>query len=225
VVLDQNTLGSDIPSVAADLTRANGGAPNDIYRHAIKGFSIHVVEAVAIAISRDSRVDYVEEDGKVSLATTQTITYPDGPWGLDRSDQRSLPLDSAYTYNSNGTGVNVYVIDTGIWLSHQEFGGRARAGYDYFRNPADCLYGWDCAGHGSHVAGIIGGSTYGVAKNATLYSVRVFDCSPASTTSIIAAGIDWVTANHINPAVANMSVGASPSDVLDTATRNVLPQV
>jgi len=222
VVLDQNTLGSDIPSVAADLTRANGGAPKDIYRHAIKGFSIHVVEAVAIAISRDSRVDYVEEDGKVSLATTQTITYPDGPWGLDRSDQRSLPLDSAYTYNSNGTGVNVYVIDTGIWLSHQEFGGRALAGYDYFRNPADCLYGWDCAGHGSHVAGIIDGSTYGVAKNATLYSVRVFDCSPASTTSIIAAGIDWVTANHINPAVANMSVGASPSDVLDTATRKAI---
>jgi len=132
-------------------------------------------------------------------------------------------LTPPYTYISSGTGVNVYVIDTGIWLAHQEFGGRAFAAYDYFRNPSDCQYGYDCVGHGSHVAGIIGGSTYGVAKNVTLYSVRVFDCTQSGSTSSLTSGIDWVTAYHINPAVANMSFGGTPpSDVLDTATRNAI---
>ena len=155
---------------------------------------------------------YVEEDAVVSLDTTQA----DPPLGLDRIDQRDLPLDDAYTFGATGSGVTAYVIDTGIRLSHSEFAGRAILGVDVIGDtaqPGDETPGYDCNGHGTHVAGTIGGGTFGVAKGVTLVAVRVFDCASTGTTSSLLAGIDWVTQHHqpSTPAVANVSVAVIPS--------------
>src|SRR4029078_2876032 len=133
-------------------------------------------------------------------------THTDATWGLDRIDQHKLPLSGTFTYTNTGAGVTAYVIDTGIRTSHVEFGGRARAGWDFVDNDADAS---DCNGHGTHVAGTIGGGTYGVAKGVALVAVRVLDCGGSAPTSVVIAGIDFVTAQHQagDPAVANMSLG------------------
>jgi aqualysin 1 len=143
------------------------------------------------------------------------ITQSNPPWGLDRIGQRNLPLNAGYSYTTTGAGVNVYVIDTGIRRTHAQFGGRAFAGFDAFGGNTN-----DCNGHGTHVAGTIGGSTFGVAKGVRLFAVRVLSCSGSGSTSGVIAGVDWVTANHIDPAVANMSLGGGMSTALDTAVRN-----
>jgi len=213
VVLDDKTSVGNVASIAGELARLHGGSVRHIYRYALKGFSVYQLpEAAAIALSLDPRVEFVEEDGEVFAGTTQ-LNPPS--WGLDRIDQRDLPPDSSYSYTQDGTGVNVYVIDTGIRLTHQAFGGRAHFG-------ADCTVvdgNGNCAGtgtgdecnHGTLVASIVGGSTansqtsYGVAKNVTLYSVRVLNCSSSNFSTLI-AGVDWVTNNHVKPAVVNMSI-------------------
>jgi len=215
IVALRDGAGRGLPDVASDIARDYGGTLRFVYRHAFMGFSIQMIEARAFALSRDPRVAYVEEDGLVTADATQT----NATWGLDRVDQRDLPLNGTYTYNTTGSGVNGYIIDTGIRGTHQEFGGRALVGYDAVGDGQNTS---DCNGHGTHVAGTVGGNTYGVAKAITLYAVRVLDCNGNGTTSGVIAGVDWVTGHHASgtPAVANMSLIGGASSSLDTAVNN-----
>ncbi|MDN3296920.1 S8 family serine peptidase [Streptomyces ficellus] len=193
---------------AADL----GATPDLVFRSALKGFSTTMPKARAAALATDPRVAYVEQNATVRLNATQT----DATWGLDRVDQRNLPLSTTYTYTTSAANVHAYIIDTGIRTSHGEFGGRAVVGTDTVGGGQN---GQDCQGHGTHVAGTVGGRTYGVAKAAKLVAVRVLDCNGSGTTAGVIAGVDWVTANAVKPAVANMSLGGGASTTLDNAVK------
>jgi subtilisin family serine protease len=201
-------------AVAAEHSAELGADVTFVYRHALKGYAASVPAASLDELRADTRVDYVELDRTMRASTTQANAV----WGLDRIDQRALPLSTTYTYTATGSGVTAYIIDTGIRLTHSEFGGRAVAGFDAISAG---LIG-DCNGHGTHVAGTVGGSTYGVAKGVRLVAVRVLDCAGFGLNSWVIAGVDWVTGNHQagQPAVANMSLGGGPSSALDTAVRN-----
>jgi subtilisin family serine protease len=197
----------------ADFMRSvYGGKVNKVFKHALNGYAAEMTEDEAIALSEDSRVAFVEEDGVMYASATQT----GATWGLDRIDQRNRPLSGTYTYNWTGSGVRAYIIDTGIRTAHTQFGGRAAVSYDAFGGN-----GQDCNGHGTHVAGTVGGSTYGVAKSVLLRGVRVLNCSGSGSTSGVIAGVDWVRVNHVKPAVANMSLGGGASSALDTAVNNL----
>src|SRR6185503_10292796 len=218
VVFDDSVIGergdnSIAGYMAEDMARNYHGKLKHVYKHAINGFSVEMSEADAEAMAQDYRVLFVEEDGVVTADATQS----NPPWGLDRIDQRNRPLSGTYTYNWTGSGVRAYIIDTGIRTDHTQFGGRASNVFDAFGGN-----GQDCHGHGTHVAGTVGGSTYGVAKSALLRGVRVLDCSGNGATSGVIAGVDWVRLNHIAPAVANMSLGGGISSALDTAVNNLL---
>lgn len=218
VVLEDDAViaGGDYAAVLGrvqQVTRGRAAVPDHVYAFALRGFSAFMSEEDAVAISRDPLVAYVEEDSVIEAIATQT----NPPWGLDRIDQRDRPLSGTYSYTRTGSGVNVYVIDTGIRRTHTQFGGRAFHG---FTSINDGRGSTDCNGHGTHVAGTVGGTTYGVAKATRLFSVRVLSCSGSGSNSGVIAGVDWVRANHIKPAVANMSLGGGASSSLDTAVRN-----
>ncbi|HEU4711633.1 MAG TPA: S8 family peptidase [Pyrinomonadaceae bacterium] len=217
VVLDDTVVGekgpfSIAPYIASELANTHRGRIKDVYQNALNGFSVEMSEADAEALSQDFRVAYVEEDAVVQLDATQS----NPPWGLDRIDQRNRPLSGTYTFNFTASNVRAYVIDTGIRTTHNEFGGRAAVSFDAFGGN-----GQDCNGHGTHVAGTIGGATYGVAKSVQLRAVRVLNCSGSGTNSGVIAGVDWVRLNHQAPAVANMSLGGGASSALDTAVNNL----
>jgi subtilisin family serine protease len=199
---------------------AEGARARFRYRTVLRGFSARVPARAVEVLRRLPQVVSVEEDTPVR--TTETRTQTPVVHGLDRIDQRTLPLSNSYSYPSTGAGTTAYVLDTGILATHSEFGGRVGAGYSAVNDGRAAAT--DCNGHGTHVAGTVAGSTYGVAKGATLVPVRVLDCQGSGSTSQVIAGLDWVAKNHQPgaPAVANMSLGGSAKSSLDDAVRAVV---
>ena len=205
----------DVPGIAHRFTAQHGGAVRRVYRAALHGFTLSKLpDAAALALSKNPLVAYVAQDEIVYALDEQT----DATWGLDRIDQRDLPLSGTYAYNATGLGVHAYIIDTGIWYTHAEFGGRASPGADIIEGGD----GSDCYGHGTHVAGTIGGATYGVAKNVRLYSVRVLYCDGSGYWSDVIAGVDWVIAYHESPAVVNLSLGGWYFEPMNEAVTNAI---
>lgn len=211
VVLDATASEQRIQDVAAVATAA-GGTVRFTYQHTIKGFSAALSATALDAVRASAGVKYVEADARVSATDVQPNPQS---WGLDRVDQRKLPLNNKYKYvTSAGSGVDVYIIDTGIRFTHQDFGGRATSGID----TVDGGSADDCNGHGTHVAGTAGGTKYGVAKKASLIAVRVLDCGGSGTWEGVIAGIDWVTDVHSGPSVANMSLAGGYFQAVNDAT-------
>ncbi|MEU8419953.1 S8 family serine peptidase [Micromonospora sp. NPDC048835] len=214
VVLKDSAVARDkVGDTAKRLSGRHGGTVARTYGAALRGFEAKVSASAAARIAADPAVAYVEQNHTVSIFGTQANPPS---WGLDRIDQRNLPLDSSYTYPNTASNVHAYIIDTGIRFSHNDFGGRATSGYD----AVDGGSADDCNGHGTHVAGTVGGSAYGVAKAVQLVGVRVLNCSGSGTNAGVIGGVDWVTANAIKPAVANMSLGGGANSSLDNAVRN-----
>jgi aqualysin 1 len=209
----------DVDAAINSLTTEYVGTVDKVYRSAIKGYSVTMTREEAERLSSDPRVKYVEEDAEISPQTTQT----GATWGIARIDQRAYayPLDQDYSYTTTGNGVSVYVIDTGININHPDFNGRA---FNAVNTSRDNTPIEECNGHGTHVAGTIGSTTYGVAKNVNLYSVRVFPCWGGTAVSNVVAGVDWVSRHSVAPAVANMSLGGAYSDALEQAVRNSISQ-
>jgi subtilisin family serine protease len=225
----------DVVATAMSLTSTYGGSFSLTWSAALKGFRLNANQTQAMAMSNDSRVAFIVEDGAIAVGTPDAEPIlmsidpgaflnpqPRASWGLDRINQRYLPLDKTYTYNNDGEGVNAYVIDTGILTTHWEFQGRASVIYDFDRQGN----GIDCNGHGTHVAGTIGGQTFGVAKRVRLLGVRVLNCQGTGAWSDVIDGVNYVTWHHTRPtqqgipAVANMSLGGSKNKAVEAAVRN-----
>ncbi|MDQ4049327.1 MAG: S8 family peptidase [Actinomycetota bacterium] len=217
VVLEDEV--KDPRSVASEHERRFGADVRKVYRSAIEGYAAKLSRSELRALRADKRVATVEPDRLMKSVATQSSAT----WGIDRIDQRALPLNSSFSYLNNGAGVKAYVIDSGIAPTHQEFAGRVAGRRDFVGLPGEPWHtdGVDCNGHGTHVSGTVLGAGYGVAKGASLVGVRVLDCDGYGLTSEIIAGVDWVTADHLagQPAVANMSLGGGRSDALDSAVR------
>jgi subtilisin family serine protease len=205
VVLEE---GKD-PKAVAQSKRAKA---KEIFRSAVNGFAADLSDQQVAALRRDSRVAYVEPDRVVTASATQA----GATWGLDRSDQRSRPLSTTYSYNSTAANVTAYVIDTGIATGHANFEGRAANVYDAFGGN-----GQDCHGHGTHVAGTIGSETYGLAKDVRLRGLRVLNCAGSGSTSGIISALNWLRSNAVRPAVANMSLGGGYSSALNSAATSL----
>ncbi|MDO0916095.1 S8 family peptidase [Streptomyces sp. DT2A-34] len=214
VTLKKNAGLKAASSAGKSLIKEYGGSVNKTFGTALNGYAATLSATEAKRLAADPAVATVEQNQRVKMDATQSSA----PWGLDRIDQTSLPLSGTYTYpDTAGSGVTVYVIDTGVRITHQQIAGRATNGYDAVDGDNVAQ---DGNGHGTHVATTIAGSTYGVAKSAKIVAVRVLNNSGSGTTAGVVAGIDWVTANHSGPSVANMSLGGGVSTALDTAVRN-----
>lgn len=213
VVLQSGTqvrLANDIALASKNLANFYGGTLRHVYTTAVEGFSVNMARDKALALSKDPSVKYVEED---SMGGAIAI-----PWGVDRSDQRYLPLDNTYAPSFDGSGVKAYIVDSGIRVTHNDFGGRAFISNDYV---GDGQNGADCFGHGTHVSGILGGTQYGIAKNVRLYALRVIDCTGNGPVSNAIAAIDWIALNGIQPAVVNISLAYPGSTTLDNSVYNL----
>ncbi|MFI5487679.1 MULTISPECIES: S8 family peptidase [Micromonospora] len=214
VVFKDSAVGrSAVGDNAQRLVGRHGGTVARTYGAALRGFEVRVGAKAAARIAADPAVAYVEQNHTVTISGTQTNPPS---WGLDRIDQRNLPLNNSYTYPNTASNVRAYVIDTGVLYGHNDFGGRAVSGFD----AVDGGSADDCNGHGTHVAGTVGGSAYGVAKGVQIVGVRVLNCQGSGTNAQVVAGIDWVTANAVKPAVANMSLGGGANSSIDTAVTN-----
>lgn len=204
-----------VESVARSMSKQHGLKVDQSFSHVLKGFVVEANEKALVDLILDDRVAFVEEDGYVSISQ---FTQNNAPWGLDRIDQRDLPLNGTYNYSTTASNVNTYIVDTGVRPTHNDFGGRVAAG---FTSINDGRGSNDCNGHGTHVAGTVAGATWGVAKGATIYPVRVLGCNGSGTNSGVIAGMDWIAANHVKPAVANMSLGGGASTATDNAVTNM----
>ncbi|MBO2670959.1 S8 family peptidase [Shewanella algae] len=213
---DPNGVSAYASSMGARLANEHGIEVRKNFGNSLNGVLVKANAAQIQSLLKDPNIKYVEQDQRVSIEPMVEAAGDQGgaTWGLDRIDQRDLPLNSNYHYDYDGSGVTAFVIDTGVRNTHNEFGGRASSGYDFIDNDNDSS---DCNGHGTHVAGTIGGSTYGVAKNVNIVGVRVLNCSGSGTNSGVISGINWVKNNAQGPSVANMSLGGGASQALDDA--------
>jgi subtilisin family serine protease len=198
-------------SEAAGIVKAHDGKLKYTYSRALKGFAAELSPGAIQALRSNPKVAWSEQDQRVHLETTQTNP---ANFGLDRIDQRNLPLNNSYTFIRTGAGVHFYGIDTGINLTHVDLSGRVGVGFDAVTPGGNAN---DCNGHGTHTATTAAGTSFGVAKGATVHPIRVLDCSGSGTVAGVIAGVDFVTQNHVNPAVANMSLGGGISTALDQA--------
>ncbi|MBG0564980.1 S8 family peptidase [Actinoplanes sp. NEAU-A11] len=196
----------------ADVAAEHGTTVAHTYRRVFNGFAATMSARKARQVAADPDVAFVQPNVVHRISDTQTNPPS---YGLDRIDQRNRPLNQAYNFNTTAANVRAYIIDTGIRTTHQDFGGRASSGFDAIDGGAAD----DCNGHGTHVAGTVGGTAHGVAKGVQLYAVRVLNCQGSGTTAQVVAGIEWVTANAVEPAVANMSLGGGADTALDNAVR------
>jgi subtilisin family serine protease len=230
VVLDDPR--ADTPAVAEKQGRKHGFAVDGLFERGLRGYVGVMTPASAKLLARTAGVRAVAPDTPVTtsadapVATTQDLPASPSLWGLDRIDQKPLPLNRRYSYNAIGSGVTAYVVDTGVKSGHAEFGGRVRRApdYDAYRPAGDAAYGEDCDGHGTHVAGTLGGRAYGVAKGVEIVSVRVLDCDGSGYVSDIVAGLGWMIADHQagQPAVANLSLGSSRNSAFDAAVQKAI---
>lgn len=204
-----------VDNFSADIASSYNANVLRKYHASLTGFVAQMNHKDMRELLADERVDFIEQDQVMHATATQQ----NATWGIDRIDQASLPLDNSYTYNQDGTGVKAYIVDTGVLASHSNFGGRVSGGYTAINDGKGTT---DCNGHGTHVAGTVGSTTYGVAKNVSLIPVRVLGCDGSGTNSGVIAGVDWVAQNAVLPAVANMSLGGGDSTALDNAVKNAI---